>query len=277
MALDSSGNVIVAGLASDGFPVTSGALQRTFPAPAATRGLAGFITKFDSTAQRLLFSTYFGGATPGSPFGLTSLILDSQGTIWVTGASPPDQLPAPTGTPLLGTNYLAALTPDGSTLANIFTAPDGAAGQAIALTNAARVAPYDLISLYGIALGPPTPVGARILNHTVATSLGGVQVLFGGIPAPLLYAGPTQINAIVPAEVFGSDTTALQIVTPSGTISGPTLSIRPSQPGVFPGAVDTSPLVVPAAALNQDGSVNSATNPAALGTIVTVWATGGGR
>jgi uncharacterized protein (TIGR03437 family) len=33
---------------------------------------------------------------------------------------------------------------------------------------------------------------------------------------------------------------------------------------------------IPAAGLNQDGSLNSASNPAAPGSVVSVWATGGG-
>ena len=39
-------------------------------------------------------------------------------------------------------------------------------------------------------------MGANIVNGVVTNSLGGVQVLFDGIAAPLL-CGPTQINAVV--------------------------------------------------------------------------------
>src|SRR5260370_29425886 len=104
-----------------------------------------------------------------------------------------------------------------------------------------------------MGMGPAPPASAQVVNGVVTTSLGGVQVLFDGVPAPLLYAGPTQINAIVPAEVSGHDTTTLQVMTPSGAIGGPTMLIRPTKPGVFLSLPIVS-FVPYAAALNQDGS-----------------------
>jgi uncharacterized protein (TIGR03437 family) len=311
IALDSSENIIAGGTASVGFPVTAGALQSTFPVPYSP-GFAGFVMKLDSTAQRLLFSTYFGGEDPfGGVFGVTGLVADSQGAIWVTGASPLDELPVPQGTVVLGEDYVAALSSDGSTLTAIFTMPSGVVGRAIALTpdgvtamgpsgtlltvspgqgpslvgvgNSAgltvsnTVAPYELVSLYGFGLGPQTPVGGEVVDGVVTSSLGGVQVLFDGTPAPLLFAGPTRIDMIVPSAVYGRGTTALQVVTPSGVLTGPTMLIAPSKPGVFlASAGGSTSFAPPATALNQDGSVNSDANPAALGSIVTVWASGCG-
>jgi uncharacterized protein (TIGR03437 family) len=311
IALDSAGNVVAGGnvfsTAPKPLPITPGVLQPVAPLVQKNFVSAGFVAKFDSTAERLLFSTYFGGAD-----GERGLALDSSGAIWVTGTSPTADLPAPQGTLLLGPTYVAALSSDGSALTNILTAPNGAAGQAMVLTGAGTialgyggslltvssgsqpslvgienaasgsvsgaVAPFELVSLYGIDIGPSTAMQPSVVNGVVTSSSGGVQALFGGVPAPLLLAGPNQINAIVPGEVYGLDNVALQIVTPSGTIDGPLISVRPSQPGVFvqpPVANSTSS--VQAVASNQDGSVNSAANPAPLGSIVTVWATGTGR
>jgi len=125
-------------------------------------------------------------------------------------------------------------------------------------------------------LGPSPAFGAQIVNGALTSSLSGVKVLFDGVAAPLLYAGPTQINAIVPSEVTGRDTTSLTIVTPSESINGPTMPIRTSQPRVFGTATGTLPPSLAASELNQDRSLNSPANPAAGGSIVTVWATGGG-
>lgn len=311
MAIDTANDVIIGGSLSYDvmIPTTSGALQPSPPQSAAPIS-PGFLVKFDSAASQLLFSTYFGGSVYGTLVG--AVVIDSQGAIWVTGASEPAELPVTAGTLLLGPAYLASLSSDGSTLTNIYTAPAGAAGQAITLStqgtvialgsaaslliaspgqgpslvgvaNSAAtkvsnaVAPYELVSLYGIGIGPATPATTQLVNGLVSTSLGGVEVLFDGIAAPLLYAGPTQINAVVPREVAGQDTTTLQIMTPSGVINGPTMLIRPSEPGVFSsGATDPLTFLPYAAALNQDGSVNSASNPAAYGSIVTIWATGCG-
>src|SRR5579872_4079317 len=296
MSLDSAGDVLIAGSAGDGLPVTPQSLQSTGPLP---NEYAGFISEFDPAAQRLLSSTYFGsGASLGVLTGVAGLVIDPQDAIWITGSSSPASLPAPPNTPLLGDTYVASLSSDLSALTFLITAPSGAAGRAITFSNGApialgsassllllgpapgpsldgianaaastvsnAVAPYELISLYGIDIGPTPPLGAQLDSGAVTSALGGVQVLFNGIAAPLLYASPTQINAIVPAEVFGQDTNTITVITSSGTLAGPTMLVRPSQPGVF------------AVALNQDVSLNTAANPAAPGSIVTVWATGGG-
>lgn len=309
-ALDSSGNVVGGGSAPNGFPVTSGALQTTYPLPSGT-AYAGFVSKFDASGERLLFSTYLGGGVlNGGTNGVVSLALDSQGTIWATGGSVPSALPAAVAVPLLGPTYVVGLSSDGSSLTSIVTAPAEAAGQAIVASGAGTtaalgtagslltatgatgpslvgvvnsaafavsnaVAPYELISLYGDGLGPVSPVNAQVVNGLVTTSLAGIRVLFDDVAAPLLYAGPAQVNAIVPREVYGRDITRLRIVTPDGTIDGPSLAVRPSQPQVFRALSDNS-LSMSALALNQDGTPNSASNPAPLGSVVTVWATGAG-
>jgi hypothetical protein len=92
-----------------------------------------------------------------------------------------------------------------------------------------------------------------------------------------MYVGPTQINAIVPGGVYGSNQVAVEIVSATSTVATTTIPVRPSHPGVFLTSVPALfGFVGYATALNQDGTQNSASNPAALGSIVTVWATGGG-
>jgi uncharacterized protein (TIGR03437 family) len=105
--------------------------------------------------------------------------------------------------------------------------------------------------------------------------VGGVQVLFNNVPAPLLYVGPNQINAIVPSSVAGLNTVTVQIVGPAGTLTGPALFVVPSAPEVFQNG-SPMPQGGAAVALNQNGSLNSESNPAAAGSVVTIWATGAG-
>jgi uncharacterized protein (TIGR03437 family) len=302
MALDSSGNVVIGGTAPAGLSVTPGALQTALPNFSSD---GGFVSKIDPLAQRYIFSTYLG-ANMAPDNGINSLAIDAEGTIWTTGRSDPGGLPLPPSVPVLGSTYVAGLSSDGSTLIDAVTAPRGAAGQSIvitaqgnvaalglntsllvsattpgpslvALANSAtfqvsgEVSPRELISFYGVGIGPSPAQGGQVVAGVFTNKLGGVQVLFDGVPAPLLYAGPNQINAVVPAGVDGRSTTAVQIVTPGGTLSGLSLPIVPSNPEVFG---NTSPLL--ALVLNQDGSVNSSTNPAPGGSIVTIWATGAG-
>ncbi|MFZ4546469.1 MAG: SBBP repeat-containing protein, partial [Bacteroidales bacterium] len=57
LCLDNTGNPIITGLASAGFPTTSGCYDATF------NGFDdAFVAKFNSTASQLLYSTYLGGS-----------------------------------------------------------------------------------------------------------------------------------------------------------------------------------------------------------------------
>src|ERR1019366_9664513 len=107
LALDASGNVVFAGTARSDFPISTGALVPTFPS-SLSEGIAGYIAKLDSTGSRLLFSTWFGGynSALGAPFGPAGLAIDKAGNILVTGSAVLGTLPAPSGTPLLGENYI---------------------------------------------------------------------------------------------------------------------------------------------------------------------------
>ncbi len=322
LALDASDNVIIGGQAFTGFTTTSGALQAAYPGGPQTQSgngdydsAAGFLAKINPAASQYLFATYLGGNNfqrgissyemGSATNGVAGVALDTQGTIWATGGSVPSEIPLANSVPLVGSNYILGLSPDGSTVTAAMTVPEGGAAQGIAispqgpvalgksgstlipasampalagiansagLTADGSVAPNELISFYGEDLGPATALTGQIVNGVLPTSLGGVQVQFDGVAAPLLYAGPNQINAIVPSGIAAQSSTTVNIATPAGTIAGIALSLTPSIPEVF-----TSPAPGNAAyALNQDSTLNSAANPAAQGSIVSVWATGGG-
>jgi uncharacterized protein (TIGR03437 family) len=84
-----------------------------------------------------------------------------------------------------------------------------------------------------------------------------------GVPATILYSSPTQINFQVPFETrfYGPIQVALAGNSGIEAPFAPSLGIFTSD-GTY------------AAALNQDGTVNSASNPAARGSIVTLYGTG---
>jgi uncharacterized protein (TIGR03437 family) len=137
------------------------------------------------------------------------------------------------------------------------------------------VAPGEIVSLFGSAIGPPTAAYLTLTNpRLVANSLEGVQVYFDGVPAPLLYASSKQVNVVVPYSVAGQSSTQLQLEY-LGALSNPvTLAVAATAPGVFS---ITGSGFGPGAILNtSDGSVNSALNPAARGDWVSIFATGAG-
>src|SRR5208337_3933800 len=105
----------------------------------------------------------------------------------------------------------------------------------LAIANAADgpvsgiVVPAEIVSLYGVGIGPAAAIPGQVQNGRYLSSLGGYQVLFDGVAAPLLYAGSSQINALVPQEVANRVTTHVQLVTPAGTFDGPTLAVGETQ------------------------------------------------
>jgi len=93
------------------------------------------------------------------------------------------------------------------------------------------------------------------------------------VPAPLLYAGPNQINAVVPFEVASVASTTIQVVTASGGSESFPMSVASAVPELISEVTDG---VVSVIALNQDGSLNFYNNPALAGSVVVFYAFGAG-
>ncbi len=152
------------------------------------------------------------------------------------------------------------------TIAGVINAASGAIG---------TVAPGMAISIFGTALGPQTGVGfaAPPEGGTVATTLAGTEVLFDGAPAPVLFTLNGQVNALAPFELANKPNTVLQVVYNGVTSVGMTLPVVPAEPGLFT-ANGTGK--GQGSILNQDSSINSASNPAAAGSAIVLFGTGGG-
>jgi uncharacterized protein (TIGR03437 family) len=145
---------------------------------------------------------------------------------------------------------------------------------ASAATGTSPFASGQLISIYGTSLGPPAGSGLQLgPGGVVTTSNSGTQVLFDGTAAPILYTGASQVNAVIPCEVAGHTSTQMVVEYMGEQSVAVTVPLGPSAPGVF--TADGSGQGQ-AAALNQDNSFNSPSNPALRGSIVTFYATGVG-
>jgi len=110
----------------------------------------------------------------------------------------------------------------------------------------------------------PVPLVAGSLATILGSNLNGmsVAVTFNAIPAKLLYTGASQINLQVPAEL-ALKTTAQMIVTVDGQSAAQTVALALVSPAIFNGGV-----------LNQDNTLNSASQPAELGSVIQIFATG---
>jgi uncharacterized protein (TIGR03437 family) len=92
------------------------------------------------------------------------------------------------------------------------------------------LAPGSMIAIYGNLLADSAASAPSI---PLPTTLGNASVFIGGQPAPLLYASPGQINALVPYGL-NTNTTYSLLIQRDLTLSPPvSINIADAQPGVF--------------------------------------------
>jgi uncharacterized protein (TIGR03437 family) len=253
--------------------------------PAYDAGPPGLYVAKLNTSGSVTLSTDLGLAPDVHAAGVA---LDASGNAYLAGGSSSPQFPAVAGVPALGADFVLRLDATGKNAQKLFRFPTGVvtappvfeadgrllllggygsllhlppayAFDAPAIVAFANSASYEMnTGLYPGAL-------VSLFGFNLRPSAQDVQVLIGGVPAPVLYSGSNQINIQVPFKttIF---TAQVQVVLPSGT-----LTLQPpvaASLGVF--TTDG----VHAAALNQDGSVNSASNPAPGGAIVSIFGTG---
>jgi uncharacterized protein (TIGR03437 family) len=136
------------------------------------------------------------------------------------------------------------------------------------------VSPGKIVALYGAGLGPASLLANQPANNVFSTQLVGTTVSFNGIPAPILYTSATQVAAIVPYEISGA-LTAQITVSYQGQVSDPVVvPVAASAPSFF-SLYGTGAGQI--AAVNLDGSLNEATQPAGIGGFVSLFATGEGQ
>lgn len=135
-------------------------------------------------------------------------------------------------------------------------------------------APGDIISIFGANMGP-NPYVTFSVNAAggLDATLSGVSITVDGAPAIPLLAWNQQINAILP---YSAKTTgeAAVVVEYNGAKSA-AFNI-PMVPAAFKLFAADSSGKGPGAILNQDYSPNTATNPAAKGSVVQLFGSGGG-
>lgn len=136
------------------------------------------------------------------------------------------------------------------------------------------VSPGELVTIFGQSMADAPPLASQLdASGNVTSLLGNTMVLFDGIPAPMVYASANQLSAVVPFGIAGA-TTQAQVQYQGQMSNTLALPVAPATPGIF--TADGSGKGQ-AAALNQDYGINSAANPAAVGSIMVLYATGAGQ
>jgi uncharacterized protein (TIGR03437 family) len=259
----------------------------------------GYLSHLSADGSAIVYSTYVPSAT-----GL-GLDLDSAGSAFVAGVSGTAILATSPGafqsglvgntgsdviaakfssngqfagatyayvSPTAGGGPLIAVAPNGAimlaegdpnwTVISIFpwlTVQNAASGVAGA------VAPGEIVTLRGYGIGPATAAVAA--GQAPPDQLGGTQITFGGIAAPVFSAQSQQVTVQVPWEIAGQTSTEVAVTYNGGPPAGPSASapvvVATSAPGIY-------------AVANSDGTLNSSTKPAKAGGSIMIYGTGGG-
>ena len=160
---------------------------------------------------------------------------------------------------------------NGGFVTNISAAVNGASN----LTGA--ISGGEVVVFYGTGLGPAgLLVNSVSPSGTYPTTFGGVTVLFGNTPAPILYVSAAQTAVVVPFEVTGGTVQAVFQVNGQFSAAFP-LNLAQTTPGIFTADLSGQGL---AAAINDQNNVfsyNSPAHPANAGDFVEIYVTGAGQ
>ena len=265
-ALDAAGNAYVAVVSDHLYPVKNSLATCRFD-PATTLTSYSQLLNVIGPDGSILQATYVpGGDDLGSPL----LAVTPNGTVLVAATAGPAFTPTQTGpfpAGATGSMFLSNLSSSTSVSATP-TSSLACAGSSASLA-IGSISPGELVTLFGNGLGPAQGVEADVAPPNRYPSwMANVQVTFDGTPAPLLWVQDAQINLVAPWSLTPGQNTQICATYNDANTNCLSLPVIQTTPAVF--MVDGRY----AAALNQDGTYNSASNPAAPGSIVTIYATG---
>jgi uncharacterized protein (TIGR03437 family) len=299
IAVDAAGNAYLAGSTCDAyFPTTPGSLQPVYAGggPPNSCSPDGFLAKLKSDASAMVWATYLGGTDTS----VESIAIDAFGNVWATGLCEIASAALPnTNGWSTGPEFLAGVNASGSKVTYSALYPTGTVAQSLALDPAglvhaagrngfvsaistyaaapigifafqnvagsemtARISPAEIVSIFGPGIGPATAVTATPSGGFYPKTLAGVEVAINGTDMPLLYVSANQINAVVPMEISTGAGATVHVTNGTTTSPDYPVWILAATPQAFP------------AVLNQDGTINSFSNPAKSGLILTFYATG---
>lgn len=254
VAIDAGGNAVVTGQTdSSNFPVTADRFHTK------RDNVDAFVARLNADGSRLLSSTFLGG--DGDDIG-RAVALDSAGNPWVAGSTTSNnflvEAPSMQRTRIGETDiFLSRIRFAMDPTIN----PNG-------IVNAASfqggVAPFGLATIFGVDLARGTETAS---GTPLPGSLAGTEVLINGVPAPLYYASPTQINFQMRSVPEGPNTISVNV----GGVrtSNFTVNVNAASPGIFFQEQGNH-----AVAQNGDFSLNTAQNPVTPGSVVVVYLTG---
>jgi uncharacterized protein (TIGR03437 family) len=268
-AVASDGSVYLAGGGSPAWPTTPGAYRTTYEGPEwPPLGPGGppnpYVAKLNSAGTALVYSTFIGhnNTLPAS------IASDAAGSAYVNGPG----------------DYITGVNPTGSALLSDTEYANGSRGTKIVIDTSGRIHAAGALGvitvmdrapsatrLSGVANAAGLSVTGRVVAGELISIYGanlGNDVFVDELPAPVLSRSASQINAVVPFGVVNRERVTLTVRTNGAETAKAVLAITRANPEIFK-LPDGQ-----AAALNEDGTPNSADNPARPGSVISVWGTG---
>lgn len=272
LAVDGAGNLYLAGYTSSpDLPTTSS------PCLTAYRGNGdAFIANLKPIATELRYALFLGGSQEDRAHGVA---IDAAGDAYLTGQTwsanfptiPESYRPAyKAGFQGVADAFVVKVSADDKVLTNRCVAINGVVNNGSMLPG--PVSPGEIISIFGVGLGPESLTPTHLEGNYLATRVGGTRVLFDGEPSPVIFSSKNQVAAVVPYSVGG--TTVMEVEY-----------FGFKTPEVLLGVTDASPAILtqnssgtgPGAILNQDYTRNTPANPAPRGSYIMIYATGEGQ
>jgi uncharacterized protein (TIGR03437 family) len=306
MALGPDGALYAAGT-PENFQTTSGAFQTMIPSipklPSQARAVSETgIIRIDPSLANILAATFFG-----SYAHVKAMITDAAGNLYIGGSTAPVGLP--TRTPFQGgfagpTGFMSELSGDLSSLlfssyfgdAETFTVSGVGIGRNGSVwiggaTNQVFTSQQNDGNVWINSLVLTPPPALRIDSVQNAASLvdgpiaagetivvngagfgGSAQLTIGSAPVSLISVTPTTITATVPSSV-PAGAAAIEVLSGGAGTNPVLMPVAATAPGIFS---QSGTGYGQGYILNQDGTLNSPSNPAAPGDQITIFATGVG-
>jgi uncharacterized protein (TIGR03437 family) len=127
-----------------------------------------------------------------------------------------------------------------------------------------------VVNAASLVPGPVTPGMLLLIGGTgiSPSQIPNTAIGFGPNPGLILSADSNGILVVAPAAIAGLGSVPVEIIYQNAVIASIPVAVADAAPALFTNAAGQ------AAANNQDGSINSASNPAARGSVISLYGTG---
>jgi uncharacterized protein (TIGR03437 family) len=135
-----------------------------------------------------------------------------------------------------------------------------------------NVATGGLVSLIGREM---SPVNLATREMPLPTALGDSCLTVNGVPTPMMFVSPGQVNAQIPYTIDGNATIVLR--TPGGVSDNYYVQVRSTAPTVFRSSLPGTDSIIATVVRKRNNELVTLSNPVHRGEDVVVYLTGMGR